>query len=294
MVAKNPAARKKEAAMQSFSISVLLALVLAAVLAGALFLYRSQDQPAAGAAEAELLALRRELAETRDRIAVLEETVDVLRARGVEARPAVEATPPEDGAGAAAPPAEPTVEQPESAAAAAAELRPQTEEFREYVFGLIGEERRLREELQRQRAEEYRRELEELKKGPYERFNTKVNSMAKVLNLSDGQRDRYYEVSKAYWDEMQELRRGTKWQDSDARKRFKEEQDQLQKDFALDVERILTAPQAELFRELPEWSRNVNHLGRVVGPDEKVEGRYNFKVNSAGGTIAPTVQVQVR
>ena len=78
----------------------------------------------------------------------------------------------------------------------------------------------------------------------------------------------YYELSKAYWDELQELRKTTKWQDSDARRRFKEEQDRVQKEFGTEVEGLLTGPQREIYLTLPSWSRNIHNLGRVPPPGE--------------------------
>jgi hypothetical protein len=141
--------------------------------------------------------------------------------------------------------------------------------MRDYVFSLIEEERRLQRDERRRRSEDRRREMQELKKGPYDKYNLKVNSMAQALGLDPGQRDRYYELSKIYGEEAQELHKGVKWGDKEALKKFTKDQKQLMEDFDADMERLLTVGQLEVYRELPPWTRNPQNLGYVGPPGEQ-------------------------
>jgi hypothetical protein len=143
--------------------------------------------------------------------------------------------------------------------------------FREYVFSLIEEERELAEERRREQIEERRREREEFSKGPYGQFNLKVNSLAKVLGLDQSQKDRYHELTKGYWDELQEIRRNTDWRSTDGRNQYREVQERITKDYAQGVEELLTPDQREAYHQLPAWTRNLQSLGQVTAPGEELD-----------------------
>ncbi len=286
--------------MKVLGASLLSAVVLTAAVLGVIHL--SSRAAPSGAEPAhlwELAALRQELQETQDRIAVLEETLHLLASQPPSATGGSErhgAEDPDASAPNSALTSENGLSKSTSEAVAPKHgndgapppeiLRPYSTEMRDYVFSLIEDERRIREENQRQRTEEFRRELEELRQGPYERFNVKVNSMAKLLDMDDRQRDRYYEVSKAYYDDLQALRKDTKWQDSESRRRYKTDHDRIQTEYNRDVAGLLTDGQLKAYEELPTWSRSINHLGRVTASSERgTTIRYNLHSSQSNGVI---------
>ena len=259
--------------MRAFVLSGICAILLASLIFAGIVLRKPPDTSEENEQiQRHLAALAAGLRQTQEAVTSIHDRLEELEQR-THAPPAAapgpipEETPAGDGDSAGAPP---QILEPYSAAT------------RDYVFALIEEERTLQETLRRDRADALRRELEELRQGPYDRFNLKVNSLGKALELNTAQKDRYYELSKAYWDELQELRKTTKWQDNDARRRFKEEQDRVQKAFGTEVEGFLTGAQMETYRSLPSWSRNIHNLGRVPPP--------GVGSSDANGGYSPTVK----
>ena len=175
-------------------------------------------------------------------------------------------------------------------------VEPFADEMRQYVFALIQEEREVRQNERKELAAERQREIEELRKGPYEKYNLKVNSMAGVLGLDARQADRYYDLNKIYHEAFQELTKKVKWKDKESVEGYRKESQRIQEDFDRDVDGMLTADQAEVYSRLAEWSRNPKNLGYVNPPGEgRVPavtiqgvnvgpGTYNFKASGFVGT----------
>ncbi len=250
------------------------ALLLAVLLAAGIFFWaaaRNPESPGTPSDSAEIALLRETVKNLSERIARVEEeirqlagTVASLQA-GLQSRsePRPSKVDPRSSAKkdqAASGEAQSSVAEGDIPPF----VLPYRESFENYIASLIEQDRKRRREEQRRQMEELRREIEEMRKGPYGRFNMKVNSLAKFLDMTDGQKDRYYEISKAYYEALQDLRKSIKWNKAEERKRYKEEQDRLQDEYNAEVERILTADQVQRYRSLPAWSRNINNLGRVT------------------------------
>ena len=141
-------------------------------------------------------------------------------------------------------------------------------EFKDYIFALIDEKKRIDAEERQRWIEEVRREREEMSKGPYGRFNLKVNSMAKVLNLDDGQRDRYYELVKSHWEALQELRKNTDWKNREARNLYRQKEKEIREAFDAEVQAMLTQEQLDIYQKLSSWAKNPQSLNRVAAPGE--------------------------
>lgn len=190
-------------------------------------------------------------------------------------------------------------------------LLAQPDRLKEYVFAAIAEERELREkerqkerEAMRQRMEERRKEMEALSQGPYERYNLKVNSMAKVLNLTESQAQSYYELTKQYSEKLEQARREARERFLAAarqaqggegaaskeqppgeggrnRRRFdfagfgemgaqmRQVSEAIQKEYAEQVLGLLTVSQADVYNQLPEQVRSIQYLGIVTPPGEE-------------------------
>jgi hypothetical protein len=192
--------------MRAIVLSTLCALLIASGIVALISLAHSPGRSqSTGRIRRELTELAESVRRTEDSLKKLENRLARLEREA--AQPATEA--PQAGA-----PAESSArgENDKEAVSPPEILRPYSADMRDYVFALIDEERALQEQLRRERAEQLRRELEEMRKGPYERFKLKVNSLGRALGLDTAQKDRYHELSKAYWDELQELRKTTKWQ----------------------------------------------------------------------------------
>lgn len=175
-----------------------------------------------------------------------------------------------------------------------------------YVAAVLAEERKLQEaererqrEERRQKMEERRLELDAMKEGPYDKYNLKVNSLGKVLNLTEAQKGSYYQLAAAYQakldeslKQMREARdaerkaaaangeasqdgqqgpgRGRRGGDPNAggREQFRELFDDLQKSFTADVTSLLSAEQAQTYSELGRSAQSFQSTEMVSAPGE--------------------------
>jgi hypothetical protein len=190
-------------------------------------------------------------------------------------------------------------------AAPVAALASDPQGLKGYIIAAIAEERQLREaeaerqrEEMRQRAEERRQEFAALSEGPYERYNLKVNSLAKVLNMTEGQKQAYVELMKQYDQKSDEAR--TKLRDA-ARaaaaaagtegtppegggrggfggrgrgdpqqfQQYRELSESLQTEFTTQLGSILTASQLASYAELSESARSFQSTNYVAAPGEE-------------------------
>ncbi len=88
--------------------------------------------------------------------------------------------------------------------AALLDLKGGEEDVRQYVTGIIEDDRRFQKKLQRQKQTARRA----LFKGPYGMHNFQVNSLAGKLDLGDGQKEKYHELLKHYRKEADLLHKG--------------------------------------------------------------------------------------
>ena len=179
----------------------------------------------------------------------------------------------------------------------------------DYVAAVLAEERKLEEaererqrEERRVRMEERRKELEAMREGPYDRYNVKVNSLGKILALTDAQKQSYHQLVAAYngkleesLKQMREAREaeraaraaaGEQGQDQEGergpgrgrrgegsgREQFRELFDGLQKGFAADVATLLSPEQAQTYGELSRSAQGFQSTDMVGAPGEGGDG----------------------
>jgi hypothetical protein len=279
----------KDGNMSKVAVSVILAvLVGGAVVVGVVGLPgASGDRSVEDFAKSEdVAALRQDMRDTLQAIKSAGERIDRLEASHrelvavMEARPVATAV---TSAAKAVPAALPAAGSPE---------------LREFVFAAIQEERKVREEEQqrqreemRQRMEERRKEYEALREGPYDRYNVRVNSITKALGLNDAQRDGFYELTKKYTEKFQEARTNLRQQEEgqgeggEARgpggrggrgrqggEQYRELVSNLQKEYAAELETMLTGAQLDAYNGLSERSQSFMYTGMAVAEGEEGAG----------------------
>ncbi|MCZ6795894.1 MAG: hypothetical protein O7J95_19980, partial [Planctomycetota bacterium] len=125
------------------------------------------------------------------------------------------------------------------------------ERLRSFVTQVIGDERVARTKEHQQQAEDRRRHLAQLRQGPYGRHNYKVNSMSERLDLSERQKQYYYESIVAYVDQVAETREAEK-RDTDNRQVYRDRRQELRSEFVRVITQTLSPEQAEIFASLSE------------------------------------------
>lgn len=191
------------------------------------------------------------------------------------------------------------------AAVPAALTRP--DRLKDLVIAAIAEEREIREKQQteerekqreemRQRMETRRQEMEQLAQGPYDRYNVRVNSMGKVLNMTETQKQQYFDLTKAYSDKLQAGRDQLRAQIAAAQpageqapggqqnpggrggrgrmggemgQQYRELSETLQKEYETQVLGILTVSQQEVYGELSDRAKSVQSTDMVSAPGEE-------------------------
>lgn len=271
--------------MQKIVISSLLSLFVGSVIVFGVHLNRrsSDAWQSYRQMSVEISTLREDLRSARDErraladsLSRLESSLETLAAK-VETSERAAPVPAVVSGG-------PSGRQPASAVS--------PDQLKAYVFAVLEEERRLRdEERQREREEvrnrfeERRKELAALREGPYDRYNLKVNSLAKVLELTDAQKQSYFELSKQYQEKLQAARQQLasaageekgKTQENRAfargredRGRSRELYESLHNEFTAAVQSILSPIQAETYSKLSEPARSFESLGIVSAPGEE-------------------------
>lgn len=272
--------------MSKVAVSVSVAILLGgALVAGLIFLPSGPaERPEVGrGGDAELAAVRETLDRMREDLQAMNDTLGRLESSQKALAAAVELRPIAAAEGAAL--------EGSSSDAGEGSLA----DLRGTVSSVLQEERKIREEEQQQRREEFRqrmeerrKEREELSQGPYDRLNLKVNSMAKVLGLTDAQRDGYHELIRKYSDKFAEARRGLSGQEGAqgetegggprrggpgrGREQFRELVGGLQKEFEAELGTVLTASQLETYQGLSGMSQSFMSTGMVSASGEG-EGR---------------------
>lgn len=267
--------------------------------------------------------LRSALSDTREEIASLDGKI-----RRLASDQAVLAAGLEGSSGAPLPAV--AVEGEEGDASPSAAILAGNDQLKAFVFAAIDEERRLREEEREKQREEMRQQFEQrrqeiaaLSEGPYERYNLKVNSLAKVLEMSDAQKQAYFALSQKYGEKMDEGRRQLEQARRQAREQaaaagqtgegqnqeggrgpgrgrggdraggeaYRQLAENLQKEFTTELEGVFTAYQLETYSQLPPQSQSFQNTGYIAAPGEEntFGGMFGGRM---GGAAAGGPQVQ--
>ncbi len=168
--------------------------------------------------------------------------------------------------------------------AALLELKGGEEDVRQYVAGIIEDDRKSQKTLQRQRRDERRA----MSKGPYGKYNFQVNSLAGKLGLDDGQKNYCHELLKQYSKGVERLRilestgkpfwTLTDPQQIQAHVKNMEEQrgglgEQLEREFV----QSLDQGQADAYLELPDSERWVDE---GLGVSHQSTGSFQIRLGS--------------
>jgi hypothetical protein len=251
------------------ALSISISLLFCAMVAGGLYLSQRAEEAERSSRESasEFIALKEDVEALQEETRELKEELRRLDSFQ-EIRPAVE----EAGAARAVP----------VQAAASASAAGGPDEIKAYVTAVLEEDRRKREEDRkqereqlRQRSEEKRKERAALSEGPYERYNLKVNSLAKALALNEAQKQAYYELIKR---SREDLRQGRKKDQAPGEapapnepgrgpgrddRRFRQLFEEAQKRFTEAVQGMLSPSQWEAYGQLSDSSRSFQDLGMV-------------------------------
>ncbi|MBI4584525.1 MAG: hypothetical protein HY717_10955 [Planctomycetes bacterium] len=257
--------------MKHFSLSLVIAAA-AFALAGAVFFFRATDHPegqptpSAGAGKDQLQALLEAQRAFEDQLAQLGERLGRLEA----ATAGLESALKSKGAGANA----------QETAGISPDLASSTEEgilaaeekellpavfksqeaggLRDFVKDVIRQEREEYRRQEKRRDGERQKMIEELSKGPFGKLNLRVNLMANTLDLSEFQKQRYYEILSDYSARYGEIRKGINKEDPEAFKIYSERKRQFEEEFDGVVLQTLTPPQAQNYQKIPEFARSAS------------------------------------
>ena len=218
-------------------------------------------------------AVERRARPLEERIEVVEGSLSRILARleGMEAAleekgraPAGEEATARGGASTSGPDAEPaeSVKKDENLLALLGEERAQ--ELRGLVSEVVKEEREQRHAQDRETALAARKDFEELSQGPYGQWNHRINSLARKLNLTEAQKQRYHELLLEYTRRWKELREGQDRSDPEARKAYREKRGQLQDEFNGSVVVSFNPQQAEAYNELPPMEKTLSESPPLV------------------------------
>jgi len=148
------------------------------------------------------------------------------------------------------------------------------------------EERQTEREAARQRAEAKRQELAALGEGPYDKYNLKVNSLGNVLQLSDAQKQAYYETIKQSRDKLKETLKQAMTAQGEATPapgsgeeggrgrgrgvwgKMRELQEAAQKEVEQSLASIFTPAQLETYNQLSRSARDIQGRDQVLPPGE--------------------------
>ncbi len=262
--------------MEKVALSIVLSLTLATGAAGGFFLSRRSE---AGRSSSERMA--EELSAVREEIQSAQEETRTLMAefRRLASIPTAPAAEP--GATRAAAPGTDESAPPLSA------WMVLPEDLKIQVVAALEEDRKQRDverrrerEESQEKSEARRKEIASMREGPYERFNLKVNSLAKALALNDAQKQAYFEVSKQTLDRFQEGRKkladetgalgkapeGKRGRERGDRGQSRELLEGPQKEFTQAVEGLLSPSQLEVYAQLSESARSFQRTETLVVP----------------------------
>ncbi|MBN1444224.1 MAG: hypothetical protein JXA90_16045 [Planctomycetes bacterium] len=285
----------------AFFASFLTALMVAAVTSILISSLREEPSPPG---DVDVRRLEDVVAALEQRVADLDHRIDAVaeaasRSRGEIAsiRPAAAsaATPGADADGASgtsdeAGAGEPEVAIPDFLASSSPE---EIEQFRGFVADVIRQDREDQQKSWQENWRKQQQEFEELRKGPYGKFNFRVNSLAKKLELSDQQAQYYYENLAHFDERIQEIRKGVDWQNADSRQEYEDSRRALQEEFDARITPALSPEQAQAYRDAPEWERRLDSSGGFVWSATGA-GAAPIQVNVGGSARQGSIRVETR
>jgi len=248
--------------MKSFVVATSVAAVLVVVVV--LALKAQEDGPAQSdemvrlAQESRLTQLEEKLAAVeglREDVRELSNLVATLESKTRE-REEESAQAREEGREVDSPASQKGSIEDDVVAAVAEVLK--TSEGQERLYGAVKSsvERFKNEEREERelRTAEIKEQIEEFKEGPYGKYNLKVNSMAKWLDLNDYQRGVYHTQVVSYDESIQEVRSREK-DDPENRDTYRRERKDLRKEFASRFADCLLEDQAEIFNAMSDYAK---------------------------------------
>ncbi len=248
--------------MKTAVISLVLASVLLACAAALVLYAKSGSAPASESARVDSAGAQ-ELAQLAERVERLERALQVLTERGGRSASSAagnaEGDVPERGPEASGGASELTAAN--DAAGAALPEGSGRNELRELVRQVIADERSERQERSRKAAETRMREFEELGKGPYGKYNRRVNTLAGKLNLHESQAQRYHELLAKYDTQAEELRRGVAMTDPEARRKYREDYGKIETEFNEQARLLLDGAQLEAYEKLHAFETSLATAG---------------------------------
>lgn len=261
-VNKNSGRRKGVLVMKSFVVATSVATVLVVVVV--LALKAQEDGPGQSdemvrlAQESRLSQLEEKLAAVeglREDVRELSNLVATLESKTRE-REEVSAQVREGGRDVDSPASQKGSIEDDVVAAVAEVLK--TSEGQEKLYGAVKSsvERFKNEEREERelRTAEIKEQIEEFKEGPYGKYNLKVNSMAKWLDLNDYQRGVYHTQVVSYDESIQEVRSREK-DDTENRDTYRRERKDLRKEFASRFADCLLEDQTEIFNAMSDYAK---------------------------------------
>jgi hypothetical protein len=263
--------------------TVVVALALAsALLAGAsVFFVLAKSGSAPATDTARLDATAAEVADLGRRIARLEQALRIGGERGGEPAAVVgraaAAGAASDASGAAKEGAPEAAAEDDPAVAAVLEKagKGAGAELRALVRQVIADERTEREVRSREEAEARMREFEELGKGPYGKYNRRINTLAGKLGLHESQMQRYHDLLVKYDGQGEELRRGLAAGDPEAQRRYRDDFGKLSSEFDEQAKLLLNGEQVEAYEKLHTFEKSLATAGGGAG-------FISFSVNASG------------
>lgn len=282
--------------MKTIILSLLLsvAAVGAVVLVGGKLWRGRGASPASGSSPSEIEVLRQEVESFRDEA---RELVQELRRLRASQQALVKSLSGSAGPNAGAPAVT------EEADATAASPGEEPDPLAGAVAAVIAEERKQQEterqrerEERRERQEQLRQEMEAMRQGPYDRYNMKVNSLAKALGLSESQKQSYFGLVSGYRTKLEEgmkqLREARKAEEGASAEgqrkgrgpdrgdgqKFRELNDALQQAYAADMSAILSPDQLSAYGGLSRSAQSFQDTDMV-----SASGRGESRLGQAAG-----------
>ena len=261
-ISKNPGQRNGVLVMKSVVIATLVAAVL---VVGFFVSVRMQDDGLGGADERVSASQQSRLSQLEDRLAAVDglreevktlaDLVARLEARtgeGTDERtPALGGT---RGATSSSPQRESVDEEVIEAVTELLKTPRGQEEFDSVVEASVRRYQQQERQKRQLRTAEIKEEIEEFRQGPYGKYNLKVNSMAKWLDLNDYQKGVYHTQVAHYDAQIQDARTREK-EDPENRDKYRQERQDLRQGFVSIFANSLQPEQVEIFNAMSDYEK---------------------------------------
>ena len=178
------------------------------------------------------------------------------------------------------------------------------------VSAVLAEERRVRDEEReaqreefRTRMDERRQEQEALAQGPYDRYNTKINSLGTVLGMTGSQKDAYFAALSSARERLDEGMKSLREQSGNSegqedgesrrgrrgsregREQYRQLEESIQQQFVAEIEQMLSGQQLELYNELSSDAKSFRDRDQVYAPGEEPRRAFGRGGSTDGRTF---------